>query len=649
MSSPILLLSPVATRTSPEEPREQCYSPEIPLYDGPTQPLLATDLFSSAKQQEKAGCSKDGSNSSTLRMSSLRYSESNQESLTAKMRASQTSDMDIEEDDDDVEPTQLLCVSSSNSPEKHGAPNSTIAEEEVDSDRETLPSSPVLHLDSKEELPSTQSLEPIEPIPCTVACTALKTVDNWYSDAVDACPLSPDLFSACSPCPETNQVHNSTLKSETEDNNDENDTTTRLDHSKNADAMDVARDSLQPNSPVFDFDESVNEVVDSSRAATPEFSFQESQPFVPETPYVNTNETSMVSKAPFVAETPFSKDPPSAGDESLKIKKKIIRRSAKAEANSPAAQRTSTPEDMVLESSQEKDQLDDNTGCDTGDSDFELSFASHYSALPAPASSVQSSDPFVGFEADEIAETTNHLQIIQQVINDDQADLNDENNAFAKSSAPLVPSVESLDLVPAHIDPPPPPPSTAVPKPLPAPRRSSRKPVPNTRRTCDLSEASTVTTDKVERRRPGRPRKNAAANETVKTEIESSEESDTSRKAVSVSVLHATTSVDSTDEDRLKGNRRRVVRQTRGGQKQMSLPNPCPETPPAKARARRQVKKEMLNQSVAESDAEPQPSVSLQRRSKQSVNNNTDTSSVGSNSPAGDNSRRRKRALAGQV
>jgi 5-hydroxyisourate hydrolase-like protein (transthyretin family) len=230
---------------------------------------------------------------------------------------------------------------------------------------------------------------------------------------------------------------------------------------------------------------------------------------------------------PIVAETPFVVDDfesPLVSDETPRKKRKIVRRSGHAcrqllpEKNLSIDHRTSTPQDMDLESTKgdEAMPIDDAASVE---SDFELTFASHYSPLPTLAASASSTEPpFLGFEAIEVEVPTTHLEQIRQVIDNDQMESVEEGNAAEKVSAQLPPPTAPVEITAIAG------PSTAK---IPTPRRSSRRPVPNTRRTFDISEPNLEPV--ATKRRPGRPPK--AAN---KIEIQSSNESDASEPVTAI-------------------------------------------------------------------------------------------------------------------
>lgn len=431
----------------------------------------------------------------------------------------------MEIEDDDTDQTQVI-PDLIHSFERGPSSIATIipdAENDEISDCETLPSSPVHHLNSTLEIPSTQSTEDKRPLQGTDAWGSLKKVENWDSETAYSYPLSPDLFIVSSPCPELDTVQNSTVESEKDKNNDQDPSDSRRDPT-----IEMDRETI-PASPVFDFEDSNNDHAneDTQVLSPPVFRDQGSPAFVAETPFVTRMASGRVSEEmPIVAETPFVVDfeSPLVNDETPRKKRKIIRRSGHAcrhlmpEDNLSISHRTSTPQDMDLESTKEDEamHIDDAASVE---SDFELTFASHYSPLPTLAASASSTEPpFVGFEAIEVEVPTNHLEQIRQVIDNDQMESVEEGNAAEEVSAQLpLPSapVETTAIVG---------PSTAK---LPTPRRSSRKPVPNIRRAFDISEPNREPV--ATKRRPGRPAK--AAN---KIELQSSNESDASELVTTI-------------------------------------------------------------------------------------------------------------------
>uniref|UniRef100_A0A0P6FHA5 PAX-interacting protein 1 n=1 Tax=Daphnia magna TaxID=35525 RepID=A0A0P6FHA5_9CRUS len=642
-----------------------------PLYDGPTQPLCVR------------------SNTEPISVGKMNFglsAESNHDILPPVKRTSTSSDMDIEDDSEDRTQVNPNLMHFS---DRVASPGSTVILEkkDEDSDCETLPCSPVHPLSSIEEVPLTQGMKDRNPLQGTEAWSALKKVDNWDFEAGDSCPLSPDLFVVSSPCPEPSQ--NLTAESEKNDEQDAN-------NSVNDPTLEMDRVTIPVVSPVFDFHGSDNEETDEeTQAISPAFHFQGSPAFVAETPFVPM--TSVVSKEmPFVAETPFVVESPSGGEETPRKKRKIIRRSGHAcrqllpEANSSISNRTSTPHDMDHDNSEIERRAREDTV--SVESDFELTFASHYSALPTPTAFAPATDPpFVGFEATEVEEPTTHLEKIRQVIVSDQVDSLEEAKASQDIAAPLAPSDKAdASTVTEPID-----------VKLPTLRRSSRKPVPNRRNTLDFTEPDRVeavapkrrtvqlskTAVKVEvmssdetdaaengptiKRRPGRPRKKVkeeppdqtdaleavpankrSSRRPVKLEVGSMDEPDMKSVARVASVsLPLSDATESGGENLVATNR--TTRNTRGGRKKVdaaseSVTGQAKATPPVISRkTRNQVKQEPLNESVSESALNK---TTPQRRSKRGVNNNTDTSSIASNSPSvQEATRRRKRPLAGQV
>jgi hypothetical protein len=432
--------------------------------------------------------------------------------------------MEIEEDDSDQ--TQVIpdLIHSFERGPSSAATVITDAENDELSDCETLPSSPVHHLNSTVEIPSTQSTEDKRPLRGGDVWGALKKVDNWDSETADSCPLSPDLFDVSSPCAELDTVQNSTIESEKDKNDDQNPSNSRRDPTTEMDRATI------PESPVFDFYDSHNEQADDETQvlSPPVFRDQGSPAFVAETPFVPHTTSGRVSEEmPIVAETPFVVDDfesPLVSDETPRKKRKIVRRSGHAcrqllpEKNLSIDHRTSTPQDMDLESTKgdEAMPIDDAASVE---SDFELTFASHYSPLPTLAASASSTEPpFLGFEAIEVEVPTTHLEQIRQVIDNDQMESVEEGNAAEKVSAQLPPPTAPVEITAIAG------PSTAK---IPTPRRSSRRPVPNTRRTFDISEPNLEPV--ATKRRPGRPPK--AAN---KIEIQSSNESDASEPVTAI-------------------------------------------------------------------------------------------------------------------
>ncbi|XP_057371183.1 mediator of DNA damage checkpoint protein 1-like [Daphnia carinata] len=629
-----------------------------PLYDGPTQPLGVR------------------SNTEPLSVGKRNFglsAESNCDMLSRVMRTSTSSDMEIEDDNEDRTQVNPNLMHFSDRVASSGS-TLMLEKKDEDSDCETLPSSPVHPLSSIQEVPSTQSMEDRNPLQRTEAWSALKKVDNWDFEADDSCPLSPDLFVVSSPCPEPSQ----NLTTESEKKQDAND-------SVNDPTLEMDRVTIPVVSPVFDFHGSDNEESDEeTQAISPAFHFQGSPAFVAETPFVPV--TSVASKEiPFVAETPFVVESLSGDEETPRKKRKIIRRSGQAcrkllpEVNSSINNRTSTPHDMDLDNSEEERRAREDAV--SIESDFELTFASHYSALPTPTAFAPTADPpFVGFEATEVEEPTIHLEKIRQVIVSNQVDALEEAKASQDMAAPLAPSAELIDVK------------------LPTPRRSSRKPVPKRRNTLDFIEPDRVepvapkrrtvqlskTAVKVEvmssdetdaseptiKRRPGRPRRkikveppdqpddveSVAAKKRsssrparpVKLEVESMDEPKSVARLAPVS-LALSDAAESGGESAIASNR--TTRNTRGGRKKgntATVTGPAKATTPVTTRkTRNQIKQEPMNESVSESALNKTTS---QRRSKRGVNNNTDTSSIASSSPSiPEATRRRKRPLAGQV
>jgi hypothetical protein len=452
------------------------------------------------------------------------FAESIQDVPSPVRRTSASSDMEIEEDDSDQ--TQVIpdLIHSFERGPSSAATVITDAENDELSDCETLPSSPVHHLNSTVEIPSTQSTEDKRPLRGGDVWGALKKVDNWDSETADSCPLSPDLFDVSSPCAELDTVQNSTIESEKDKNDDQNPSNSRRDPTTEMDRATI------PESPVFDFYDSHNEQADDETQvlSPPVFRDQGSPAFVAETPFVPHTTSGRVSEEmPIVAETPFVVDDfesPLVSDETPRKKRKIVRRSGHAcrqllpEKNLSIDHRTSTPQDMDLESTKgdEAMPIDDAASVE---SDFELTFASHYSPLPTLAASASSTEPpFLGFEAIEVEVPTTHLEQIRQVIDNDQMESVEEGNAAEKVSAQLPPPTAPVEITAIAG------PSTAK---IPTPRRSSRRPVPNTRRTFDISEPNLEPV--ATKRRPGRPPK--AAN---KIEIQSSNESDASEPVTAI-------------------------------------------------------------------------------------------------------------------
>lgn len=659
------------------EERTGCDSLETSIYDGPTQPLhLSSRTKVNSTSGDQSDVQIDYSECDTLPLSPMYRHKM---SVTPRCRASHTSDMDIEEDDVD-EPTQLLRLPETEIGETGDSSVSTIPpdrEKEFDSDCETLPSSPVNHLGiDVEEVPSTQSKESAEPIKASESWTALNQVDNWDSSAaVDSCPLSPALFSVSSPRPDPETAQNLTIHSENEAEyidrrGSEQDVTARNDPT-----LEMDRETLPIDSPVFDFDESV---VEDRDAITPDFGFHQSPPIVGETPCVA--ETPYVTSSPAISGTTFVAETPFVDVATIQKKRKIIRRSAQAETNSSTLHRTSTPEDMIIESSREEI----NVKSDTESSDFELSFASHYSGIPSMAGSSTSSsvEPFTGFETVEMQETSNRLQQIRQVI------VNDQDNVKEQKPSQVTARFDGSPLpAPRPSDPAPTPgPSTSRADEIAsssAPRRSSRKPVPNARRTSDLFEVPKL--DQVTRRRRGRPPK--AGNTTLKVDVESSgTESDSCRKPANISlpILDPAGS----EEQIATGRRNRTKRQYQRNEvagpsveppaatETSSVESPVVvkkrgrpakkeaadeslvenqsiigvESPVVIKRRGRPPKKEPMNETLVE-NADKSTVDGTNRRTKRSTasSNNMDTSSIASGSPVVETLRRRKRALAGQV
>ncbi|KAI9564686.1 hypothetical protein GHT06_008427 [Daphnia sinensis] len=725
-SQPLPALHPTES-----ELNQDCASPEIALYDGPTQRLVITNQVSPSCSREETctsptsqntsisdldtlpispvqykakmgppGCHKKGSsvgesaragtplydgptqplgvrsNTEPISVGKMNLSlstESNRDVLPPVKRTSISSDMEIEDDSEErtqVNPN-LMHLS-----DRIASPASTVILEknDEDSDCETLPSSPVHPLCSIQEVPPTQGTEDRNPLQRTETWSALKKVDNWDFEAGDSCPLSPDLFVVSSPCPEPTQ--NLTAESEKNDEQNAND-------SVNDPTLEMDRVTIPVVSPVFDFHGSDNEETDEeTQAISPAFHFQGSPAFVAETPFVPV--TSVASKEiPFVAETPFVIESPSGEEETPRKKRKIIRRSGHAcrkllpEANSSISNRTSTPHDMDIDNSEEERRAREDAV--SVESDFELTFASHYSALPTSTAFGPATDPpFVGFEATEVEEPTIHLEKIQQVIVSDQVDL-EEAKSSQHIAAPLAPSDTLTVAEPIDVK-------------LPTPRRSSRKPVPNRRNTLDFIEPDRVepvahkrrtaqlskTAVKVEvmssdetdasenppiKRRPGRPRRKVkveppdqtdavesvpankrSSSRPVKLEVESMEEPESVAKVAPVS-LPLSDAAESGGENPIAANR--TTRNTRGGRKKASESVAKATTPVITRKTRNQIKQEPLNETVSESALNKTTS---QRRSKRGVNNNTDTSSIASSSPSiPEATRRRKRPLAGQV
>lgn len=599
--------------------------------------------------------------------------------------------MDIEDSSEDRTQVNPNLANYSDRVASSGLPVLS-SKSDVDSDCETLPSSPVHPVSSIQEVQSTQSMEDRKPLQDTEAWGALKKVDNWDFEAGDSCPLSPDLFIVSSPCPEPSQ--NVTTRSEKDDNDDRD-----ANSSINDPTLEMDRVTIPVVSPVFDFNGSHSEEnEEETQAISPAFHFQGSPAFVAETPFVPVASVDS-GEVPFVVETPFVVDTPSGNEETPRKKRKIIRRSGQAcrkllpESNALISNRTSTPQDMDIDASDEELQARDDISVE---SDFDLTFASHYSALPTLTAFASATDrPFVGFDATEVEEPTIDLEKIRQVIVNDQMDSQKETDVPQGIAAPLaptsVPSVATEASAVAEI--------TDIK--LSTPRRSSRKPVPNTRRTLDFVEPDRVqpvapkrrtallpkTTVKVEvmssdetdasenvpvvKRRPGRPRKevkieppdqtDALASvpvnkrrpgrptRLVKLEASAIEEP----KGVNISISRTTPDAgESSGENPAASNQEN--RNTRGGRRKCNLANQsvtdqAKATPPlVNRKTRNEIKKEVLNDTVAESVMNK--TATTQRRSKRGVNNNTDTSSVGSNSPSVQEvTRRRKRPLAGQV
>lgn len=123
---------------------------KMSLYEGPTQPLFTAsrvELNTYQQESSSARSGKDTSNSGSLRMSPLQYPES----FPTRRNSTQTSDMDIEDEDDE---TQVI---DQKFPERGSVCTTVVGPENNDvSDSETIPSSPVLHLESPVAHPSTQ-------------------------------------------------------------------------------------------------------------------------------------------------------------------------------------------------------------------------------------------------------------------------------------------------------------------------------------------------------------------------------------------------------------------------------------------------------------------------------------------------------------
>lgn len=694
---------PVRNHTKPTEYTRS----ETPIYDGPTQPLPVRSLTKTNSVSKEICASSTGEKKEIYEIFtfktnvSIHFTESNLHVPSPVRRTSASSDMDIEDDDNDQ--TQVI-PELIHSFERGPSSVATVipdAENDEISDCETLPSSPVHHLNSTLEIPSTQSAEDKRPLQRSDVWGALKKVDNWDSETADSCPLSPDLFTVASPCPELDAVQNTTTESEKNKNDDQDPNDSRRDPTIEMDRATI------PASPVFDFDDSHSEQGNEETQVLSPLPYQGSPAFVAETPFVPMASGGVSEEIPVIAETPFVVDfeSPLVSDETPRKKRKIVRRSGHAcrqllpEDNLSIGHRASTPQDMELESTKEEERFIDDAV--SVESDFELTFASHYSALPTLTASASSTEPpFVGFEAMEVEEPTIHLEQIRQIIDEDQMESMEEGNASEKVSAQLSPAPVETTAIAG--------PSTAN---LPAPRRSSRKPVPNTRRTLDISETNQEPV--VIKRRPGRPPKAAikievqASNESdasepvgavrrrpgpqgkgFKIEVESSDENvsepvvaaikrrpgrppkiqagsslpndpSTTKKSVTrkVSVSMILSDATESGEDNRAANQR-TSRKTRCGRKgsdaaSVSVVEPPTTQQSVKNKSRNQMKKEPTDDSLLENTLN-KTKVAAHRQSKRGVNNNTDdvsvTSSVGSSSPSKQEATRRpKRPLAGQV
>ena len=765
----LLVDSPTQFLDSPKEANnaetienEDRSSPEF--YDGPTQPLriLSTKKDTSPEKPSTSSSGRaqsDFEDCDTLPLSPLKNLSIPEEAPIPhndqeRISSSQTSDMDIEEESDE---TQVFLIQEPGVDERGISSVSTIAvdsqKDEADSDKDTLPCSPVAHVDLYEDIPSTQSNEAPGILKASDTLTALNTTGTKWDDVVpESCPLSPDLFSDSTSRLQPVQNPNLSPNKNSDCADGRNPVTDKQKTPCNDSTLEMDRETLPPNSPVFDFDDSETEetqVITPSFRESPEMLIAET-PFVPETPFVARSPS--LSGTSMVAETPFINNVPD-----LTRKRNIIRRSAKAEANQSKPGSSTPAKTALFDSNRKEEDALSEAGTDNGDSDFELSFASHYSALPSKirSSSGSSSEPFVGFDPDDMQETSNRLREINQVI----GVLPIESEKPANDATPLD--------QPSAPDPTAGPSGAIVPKSplLPAPRRSSRKPMPNTRRTSDHFQLSPQIP--VTKRRPGRPpkvkvevelstddldtsRKSSSVSLRVsepsesgeegrtertrvlqqklnpypgpgsvtkrrrgrqtkmkveiessdesdvlgtntsvaiplakppesdgnqstgrarvaqqklnshsgpesttkrrpgrppkgKVEIQSSDESDATRKSTSVS-LPITQQPESGDEQRT--GRTRIIRQ-----KVNSLPGPAFDVPGMNSKARQTAKRELSNDVVPDEINSSSAALAPRRQTKRSVNNNNaDSSSVGSSSsPSVETSRRKRRALAGQV